>query len=195
MKVFFLGGSFDPPHKGHKFIAENCIKNNLCDKFLFIPSKKNPFKPNPFFSAESRLAMLKEIASSINKNYYKKVEVDSFEIHSNQESSFTINTVNHLVAKYPRDEIFMVFGIDLVKDLDRWKKWEEIKNLVKLVCINRPSYEFNSSIRLDIMIENNNYNIDSTSIRKKIAIKNFSNLSDQVPNEILKYLTNKNSNS
>ena len=195
MKVFFLGGSFDPPHKGHKFIAENCIKNNLCDKFLFVPSKKNPFKPNPFFSVESRLAMLKEIAFSINKNYYKKVEVDSFEIHSNQESSFTIDTVNHLVAKYPRDEIYMVFGIDLVEDLERWKKWEEIKNLVKLVCINRPSYEFNSSIRLDIMIENNNYNIDSTSIRKKIAIKNFSNLSDQVPKEILKYLTNKKSNS
>ena len=88
----------------------------------------------------------------------------------------------------------MVFGIDIVKDLERWKKWEEIKNLVKLVCINRPSYEFNSSIRLDIMIENNNYNIDSTSIRKKIAIKNFSNLSDHVPSEILKYLT-KNNNS
>ena len=57
MKIFFLGGSFDPPHIAHLKIAKSCLK--YCDKFLFIPSKKVPHKQeNPYFSSKDRVRML-----------------------------------------------------------------------------------------------------------------------------------------
>ena len=34
MKIYFFGGSFDPPHKAHKLIYKHCL--NLCDKFMKI---------------------------------------------------------------------------------------------------------------------------------------------------------------
>lgn len=195
MKIFFLGGSFDPPHKGHKSIAEFCLKNNLCDKFLFIPSKKNPFKSNPFYSIKNRLDMLQEITNTINDSKKGKVEVDNYEVESNKKESFTINTVNYLVRKYENAEIFMVVGKDILEDLEKWKKWDEIKNLVKLVCVNRPDYKFHSSIKIHYMIEKINFNIDSTHIRKKVLNGDLSTILDKIPSEILKYLTNTNINN
>ena len=57
MKIYFLGGTFDPPHLGHLNIAKACLKH--CHKFIFIPSKQNPYKDKPYFSSEDRLNMLK----------------------------------------------------------------------------------------------------------------------------------------
>ena len=55
MKIFFLGGSFDPPHIGHLEIAKSCLK--YCNKFLFIPSKQVPHKKeSPYFSSKDRVS-------------------------------------------------------------------------------------------------------------------------------------------
>ena len=195
MKIFFFGGSFDPPHKGHKSIAEFCIKNNLCDKFLFIPTKKNPLKSNPFFSVKDRLYMLQIITNSINEGKIGKVEVDTYEIKSSKKESFTIDTVNYLLNKYKNDEIFMVVGKDILKNLEKWKKWDEIQSLVKLVCVNRSEYESNSFVDIDCMIEEINFNIDSTYIRKKIMAGDFSKILNKIPSEILKHLKKINNNN
>ena len=37
MKLFFFGGTFDPPHNGHLAIIDYCMK--LCDKLIVLPSK------------------------------------------------------------------------------------------------------------------------------------------------------------
>ena len=39
MKVGFFGGSFDPPHLGHKQIVDYCIE--IFDRLLIIPNR-NP---------------------------------------------------------------------------------------------------------------------------------------------------------
>jgi len=48
MKIFFLGGTFDPPHLGHLGVSEVCLRH--CDKFIFIPAKQNPCKEDSYFS-------------------------------------------------------------------------------------------------------------------------------------------------
>ena len=74
MKLFFLGGTFDPPHIGHLEIAKTCLK--YCDKFIFIPSKQAPHKmEKPYFSNKQRLDMLTLIIKG-----HENVEIDSFEL-------------------------------------------------------------------------------------------------------------------
>ena len=58
MKIFFFGGSFDPPHLGHKMIVDYCL--NKCDKFIIFPSLNSPEKDKLIFSDYMhRLKMLK----------------------------------------------------------------------------------------------------------------------------------------
>ena len=48
-KIGVLGGSFDPPHKGHLYISKQSIKLLKLDKVIWAITKKNPLKKNLFF--------------------------------------------------------------------------------------------------------------------------------------------------
>ena len=63
MKIFFFGGTFDPPHKAHKLMYKHCL--GLCDKFIFFPCKQSPLKNEPFSSDVDRLKMLELLIDSI----------------------------------------------------------------------------------------------------------------------------------
>ncbi|MAV64439.1 MAG: hypothetical protein CMG00_04525 [Candidatus Marinimicrobia bacterium] len=99
--------------------------------------KKNPHKKNKsYFSSSQRLKMLQIMIS--NK---KNMEIDLFELNSNEDVNYSINTVRYLKRKYQKDSLSMVLGLDLINDLDSWKDWEKIEKLVDIVCINRPKYK------------------------------------------------------
>ena len=65
--VGILGGSFDPPHKGHLTISKIAIKKAKLDRVLWAVTKKNPFKKNPFYSLSQRI----KIDKKDNKKYQK----------------------------------------------------------------------------------------------------------------------------
>ena len=46
--VGLVGGTFDPAHKGHVAITKIAIKKLKLSKVLWIVTKKNPFKDNPY---------------------------------------------------------------------------------------------------------------------------------------------------
>ena len=48
-KIGILGGSFDPPHKGHVEISRISLKKIKLEKIYWIITKKNPFKKKNFF--------------------------------------------------------------------------------------------------------------------------------------------------
>ena len=120
MKIYFLGGSFDPPHKGHLKIAKSCLK--YCDKFLFIPSKRTPHKDNiPYFSNKDRVNMLELLVQDKSN-----IDIDLFELKSKNNISYSINTVKYLNKKYQKSDIYMVLGSDLIDNLDSWKDWSKM---------------------------------------------------------------------
>ena len=47
--IGILGGSFDPPHKGHVEISKISLKKIKLNTIYWIITKKNPFKKNLFF--------------------------------------------------------------------------------------------------------------------------------------------------
>ena len=47
-KIGILGGTFDPPHKGHLYISKFALKKLKLNKLLWVVTKKNPFKKKAF---------------------------------------------------------------------------------------------------------------------------------------------------
>ena len=65
--IGILGGSFDPPHKGHLYISRIGIKNLKINKLFWLLTKKNPFKGKPLFSINERIRRCKKIIRNNKK--------------------------------------------------------------------------------------------------------------------------------
>ena len=62
-----LGGSFDPPHKGHLKISLISLKKLDLKIIYWIITKKNPFKKNHFFLLKKEFINLKKLLVEIKK--------------------------------------------------------------------------------------------------------------------------------
>ena len=68
MKIGILGGTFDPPHKGHIHIAKIFLKKLKLKKLIWTVSKKNPLlKKKYYYSYEERIILSKKICNNIKK--------------------------------------------------------------------------------------------------------------------------------
>ena len=65
-RIGILGGSFDPPHKGHLEISKIAIKNFRLKKVYWTITKKNPFKKKTFFSLKERIQLARELTKKYN---------------------------------------------------------------------------------------------------------------------------------
>jgi len=177
MNIFFFGGTFDPPHKGHKLIYEHCM--DLCDKFIFIPTAQSPKKKTPSASAEQRISMLKLLIDRKDNN---KVLIDRFEIDSGVTPNYTIDTIVYLKKKFNSDSIHMVLGADQYKNLSNWKDYNKIITEVKVVCFDRNLSNLNHQEHINFI--DFDYNISSTEIRNKIACGNRNKIKDYLNKDI-----------
>tara|TARA_Y100001960_G_C14395793_1_gene690985 strand:+ start:58 stop:660 length:603 start_codon:yes stop_codon:yes gene_type:complete len=194
MKLGFFGGSFNPPHNGHKMIIENCV--DFFDKFLVIPNKVSPHKINELsINSIHRTEMLNLI---IDRN---KVEVDLFEINSKDHISYTCDTIKYLKAKYNNFSLTMIIGEDQLYDLKEWYNYEYIIENVNIFCFKRlfdkvsNQDDMDFKIKKDLKKYNNTFNFfnfvypcSSTEIRNNVKLQQ-SIASNLVPKEILTYIT------
>lgn len=184
MRVFFYGGTFDPPHIGHKMIVEYCL--DKCDKLILIPNKKSPDKlSNPVATYAQRKDMLKLL---FNNN---KILISDFEYNSDK-INYTYLTIKHLKKSYKNSVLTMVIGNDQLVNLKKWKNFEFILNEVKILCFNRllpdDDKSENKLIKDIKFIEKFNINISSSIVRKNILNNSIENLSRMLNNKIIKYI-------
>ena len=187
MKIFFLGGTFDPPHLGHLGILKVCLK--YCDKFIFIPSKKNPFKDNSYFSCSDRVCMLDIMVSKI-----PGIEIDLFEANSKSDANYSIDTIKYLKQKYLNDSIYMVLGQDNISSVHNWKDWSKIKSMVNIVCVSRPGSHIDNSELKDesfLFIDSLNLDISSSLIRENFLSANsndFLSVRSMLDDDVFNYM-------
>ena len=72
--IGILGGSFDPPHKGHLFISKKSLKLFHLNKVIWAITKRNPLKKSPYFSLELRKRMCRKLIKG-NKKIQNHVRI------------------------------------------------------------------------------------------------------------------------
>ncbi len=131
MKIGMYGGSFNPPHNGHLYLAEEVGRLAKLDKIIIIPSNISPQKShNGNIDPIHRINMCKEVFDS------SLFEVSDCEI-ARGGKSFTVDTLTYLKEQYPDDELYLFMGSDMLLSFHTWYRYEDILSMCTLCAISR----------------------------------------------------------
>ncbi len=132
MRIGIFGGSFDPVHIGHLWIAEAALESLQLDEIRWIPAATSPLKPGgPIASNEDRLQMVRLAVSGCQKHV-----VDDREI-ARGDVSYTVDTLEQIAAEHTDAELFLIIGSDSLASFPHWRKPERVLELATLAVVRR----------------------------------------------------------
>ena len=184
MNLYLFGGSFDPPHLGHKEIIKHFIGKS--DLFVVSPAFKSPFKDSsPHVSFLHREKMLKLMLDS---DIIHNMIIIDYECIN--KSPFTVDTVKYLQKRYLDCKIHMIIGADQFNMLESWKDHQYISENVTINVVSRPGDIIKDSyIKYDLT---DTISIDTSSSYIRDNISQSKKISKVLDRRVLEYiLTNK----
>lgn len=169
-RIGIFGGSFNPPHNGHVEICRYLLDKNDVDEVWVIPCFKHPFEKGlaPF---ADRMTMCRFAFATFGS----KVKVKDVEAKIG-ETSYTINTIEHVMAGHYDHKFYLVMGSDTAKEAFSWKDSEKLRGLIQFITLPRGPA---SPIP----------NVSSTDVRDAIAREK--SFKEMVPKEVAVYIITK----
>jgi nicotinate-nucleotide adenylyltransferase len=114
-----FGGSFDPIHNGHLFVAEAVGETLGLERVLFVPTRSGPYRTAPTASGAERAEMIR-LAIAANPGF----ALDESDL-AEDATGYTADLLPRLAARYPGQPlVFIVGGDSLVRS--RWNRLETI---------------------------------------------------------------------
>jgi nicotinate-nucleotide adenylyltransferase len=173
-----IGGTFDPIHNAHLYIAYEAKEQLNLDEVIFMPAGKQPFKAkNIVTDSKLRYEMVK---SAIEP--FHEFSVSSYEIEKGG-LSFTYETLQYFksenIGKNQEKELFFITGADCLISIEGWRDVQKIFSLATLVVFARGGIRKNEMVKKKQIIEEK-YNgkiiildlkeleISSTDIRERV---------------------------
>jgi nicotinate-nucleotide adenylyltransferase len=119
MALGVFGGSFDPVHNGHLFVAEAVREACALERVLFVPTGNGLHRSAPLSAGAARADMVRlAIASNVAFGF------DDSDL-AEDASGYTVDLLPRLAARYPGERLtFIVGGDSLVRS--RWSRLEAI---------------------------------------------------------------------
>jgi nicotinate-nucleotide adenylyltransferase len=136
MRIGIIGGTFDPPHNGHLYMAEELKKLYKLDKVIFIPAGRPPHKTRQLSTDTHRYKML-QLAIGAKAH----LGISDIELRK-PGTNYTIDTLRLLRKKFgSRTEMFFIVGADSILEITTWKDYQELLTLCKFMVVARPGYD------------------------------------------------------
>ena len=159
-KIGIYGGSFDPIHHGHLILAREAREALGLEKVIFVPAAMSPLKRRAAVaSGDMRLEMLHAAIEG-----EEGFTIDDCELRR-PPPSWTIDTVLEIRRGEADSEIYLLIGEDNVATLDRWRRFEELNEMVHFVVLDRTG----SQMQRNYQIVRRKIDISATDIRKRVA--------------------------
>ncbi len=158
LTIALFGGSFDPPHIGHKTIVEALEKLEYIDEIIIMPTFLSPFKSKSHASSELRFSWLKEIFKGL-----ENIKIDNYEVNQGRAVT-TLQSVEYLLKTYRK--IYVVIGADNLSSLNSWSNYKELGAKVTFIVASRDNIIIDENfIQLKI-----DANVSSSELRKKMDV-------------------------
>ena len=131
-----LGGTFDPPHKGHLHISKLVIKKLYLTTLYWAITKQNPLKKTTPHNNENKR---KTLCRQLTKSEKKIKLLNTSDI---KNSNLTINILQKIKEKInKKTNLFFIIGADNLVQLHQWKNYKKIFSLCTVVVMNRIGYK------------------------------------------------------
>jgi nicotinate-nucleotide adenylyltransferase len=174
MNITLFGGSFNPPHLGHKIIISQAFEliENL-DELWLLPDYQHAFAKGKFFApAKTRLKLVKKLMKATDSPTTPvRVETCCFD---QKMPGNTIFHITYLRKKYPHHQFSFLMGSDNLTTFDRWPKYKILLKLMKFYIYPRsghplkPLYKNMTPLEHPLQVITN---ISSTMVRNRLEQK------------------------
>lgn len=119
MRLGIFGGTFDPIHNIHLFVAESARLMEGLDRVLFVPTSNVHYRSRPEAAPEHRCAM---ILGAIESNRY--FELDDTDLRPDA-TGYTADLLPKIKAKYDNASLTFITGADSLAS-NAWVRFEEV---------------------------------------------------------------------
>ena len=130
--IGILGGSFDPPHRGHIYISLEAKKILSLDQVWWLVTPQNPLKI-------IRPATYKERINNCN-DISRTHPILIKEIEKKINSKYSYNTIKYLCNHYSSIKFYWLMGADNFANFHKWQNWKKIFNKISVVIFRRHGY-------------------------------------------------------
>ena len=182
MSVFAVyGGSFAPPHDGHRRALKLLIEQEFLNGVVFLPAGGNPFKEQVTLPLDREKlisewfvdVMIELDAKKVSESQWslpKKSLILDLQSLRDKESS-TFRSLERLEDCKLADELVIAIGSDLVNEVESWQFTEQLTQSYCFVVIPRGGYErvFPGNFR-ELPLDLSNFEpceLSSTMLKKK----------------------------
>ena len=131
MTIGLFGGSFNPPHAGHRLVAETALKRLGLSRIWWVVSPGNPLKHHGDLKPiGERLDAVRALAAG------PRHVVTAFE--AAHRIRYTADTLALLQHRRPDVRFVWIMGADSLASFDRWQDWTVIASRFPIAVVDRP---------------------------------------------------------
>jgi nicotinate-nucleotide adenylyltransferase len=119
---------------GHLVAAVDCLEQLPLDVVLLVVANEpwQKVATRSVTPAADRLAMVAAAVEGV-----PGLEVSDVELRRGG-ASYTVDTLEELLAAEPDAELHLVLGADAAAGLDTWHRWQDLADLAAVVVVERP---------------------------------------------------------
>lgn len=130
-RIGLFGGSFNPPHEGHRRVSLKALRRLRLDQVWWVVTPGNPLKDT---RALPPLAARMQAAASVAA--HPKIVVTGIE--AKLATRFTADLIRALTGAEPATRFVWIMGSDNLAQFHRWDRWRDIAEAVPIAVVNRP---------------------------------------------------------
>lgn len=130
MRIGLLGGSFDPPHRGHLHISRQALRRFGLDRVWWLVSPGNPLKRDGPAKVQRRLAACRDLVD------HPRIFVSDLEVRLG--TRYTAETISRLLPLCPGVRFVWLMGADNLSQFHLWEDWRSIIETLPIGILARP---------------------------------------------------------
>lgn len=176
-RIGILGGTFDPPHVGHLWLATLAADAMSLDRVLFMPAAQPPHKRRKGMTrATDRLLMTRLAIAGDEAFGLTLIEMER------PGPSYTIDSVEELQRLYGTDgALYLLMAADSLGDIDTWREPDALLERIEWVVGPRPGSplpdrsaledRFGAKASRIHLLEGPSLDVSSSEIRRRVAAR------------------------
>lgn len=131
-RIGIMGGTFNPIHNGHLYIADAAYREYTLDEIWFMPNHIPAYKSKAeMISAKDRIKMV-ELAIADKPHYI----LNTMEIERGGKT-YTADTLRILHEQDARNQYYFIIGSDSLETFPRWYHPQEITKYAEVLVAAR----------------------------------------------------------